>query len=233
MNDQDLIYVNGAKLIEIPYLCLALDCVDNDRILVVGERSGEEGILWGVLRKTNTSNFIQLIDLNSVAPNSLVEEALNKQQVFFKQIDFLDIPNEEKYDYIVCINVLEHFGMCWNTEKPIISWNKDLEALVKMMNLFQKRIIITVPAGPPIFYGDCLPNGLPFLRRYDKQRIEIIHNIVKQHNCHIINEHFFYSETLNDDWKKLGNGKDAFTDGFGQYQRHTPNCLWVFCIERQ
>ena len=231
MNEE--IFVNGCKIIEIPFLFYSLKCIDKDNVLVIGERSGEEGIIWSVLQKTNETNNIQLIDLSDVAENSIVQEVLNKRSnVKFKQTDFLDIPDEEKYDYIVCINVLEHFGMCWNTESPIIDWNKDLEAIKKMMSLFNKRIIITVPAGPPIFYGDCLENGLPFLRRYDKQRIELIHKIVKEHNCQIVNESFFYSETLNNDWKKIENGSEAFTDGFGQYQKHTPNCLWIFCIER-
>jgi hypothetical protein len=111
-----------------------------------------------------------------------------------------------------------------------MNWDYDLVGLNKMMDIIGTgKIIITVPAGPPIFYGDCLENGLPFLRRYDAQRMAIIRELVEGRGFKTTNEEFFYSRDLVE-W---GRVNELIVDPRNiQLQMTSPNCIWAFCIER-
>ena len=64
------------------------------------------------------------------------------------------------------------------------------------------KIIITVPCGPPILYGDVdhSTNNLPFLRRYDIHRIKLIDSLVKSKGMKLENR-FFYSKNFKD-WQE-------------------------------
>ena len=135
---------------------------------------------------------------------------------------------DTRYDVIVCINVLEHFGMCWNSDNPIIDWNKDIRALKKMMQIFNNNIIITIPAGPSIFYGDCLSNGLPFLKRYDMQRIFLIKKIVEENNCKIVNDKLFFSADIS---RFVEVPSDFLRPEYANCQYTNPNFIWAFCIK--
>jgi hypothetical protein len=113
----------------------------------------------------------------------------------------------------------------WNSN---IDWNKDLDGIKNMIRLCNKRVVVTVPAGPPIFYGDSLSSCQPMLRRYDKQRMIKIHNFVNDNNGRIMNEKFYFSPNLHD-FKEVN--MDFFTWKYARFQLASPNCIWAFCIE--
>jgi hypothetical protein len=221
----------GCKLVELPYLRKHLT---DTHTLIVGERRGDEGIIGTVREIVKESNII-CTDMDDMEPNSIVSDLVDGMEMDYVQEDFIQFPEDVGKqgfcNQIVCINVLEHFGMCWGDHSSIMDWNKDLAGLNKMMALIGDsstgRAIITVPAGPPIFYGDLLPSGLPFLRRYDRQRMSIIRNFVTVRGFRVANEEFFYSLDFNT-WKSCD--ESFIQEGYSQYQRTSPNVIWGFCI---
>lgn len=223
----------GCKLVELPYLRKHL--VDQST-LVVGERRGDEGIIGAVREVVKEGNII-CTDMDPVEPGSIVSNLVDEFWIDYVQEDFTkfpdDIAREGLCNQIVCINVLEHFGMGWGDKSAILDWDKDLDGLNKMMDLMgdspTARTIITVPAGPPIFYGDCLPSGLPFLRRYDKQRMIIIRNLVASRGFKVTNEEFFFSPDLIN-WTSKDINEDTINIGYAQYQLASPNFIWGFII---
>jgi hypothetical protein len=183
--------IKGTKLVEIPYLERELsEQKESDKVLIVGERIATEGILQAVLKNPFTSCLCT--DIMPMGPGSTLERIIDAdKRVTFVQQDFILAEEETKYDYIICINVLEHFGMNFAefsgfageyAGDDYIRWNHDLRAIEKMITLLSKdgKIIITVPAGQPILSGDINPgNKMPFLRRYDEMRIKLIEKATK------------------------------------------------------
>ncbi len=208
---------------ELPYL--EQNLIDGN-VLIVGERVGDEGIIDTVYKKNKE---IDCTDLDEIDKGNIVDYYLNQQGVgHFFCTNFLDFPETKKYNNVVCINVLEHFGMGWGNKTDLINWNWDLAGLEKMTKLCSGRIIITVPAGPPIFYGDTLESGVPFLRRYDKQRMNIIKSFLGKLGFLVENESLFFSPDLNT-WKEVSF--DILQPEYGNYNLSSPNMIYAFCID--
>ncbi len=215
----------GCKLIELPFL---RENLSGSSLLVVGERIGDEGIISTCLEKTNN---IICTDLDGTQPNSLVEQLVKENKIKYIQADFTEFDESQKFGQIACINVLEHFGMCWGGHSSLMDWNYDLKGIEKMINLLEVdgKAIITVPAGPPIFYGDCLmPHGLPFLRRYDPTRMSIIRSFVKERNI-AVREKLFYSPNMRD-WQEVS--ESVLNTQMASQHFDTPNFIWGFTLTK-
>jgi hypothetical protein len=231
--------IKGTKLVEIPYLDTEISELNKD-VLIVGERIGNEGIIETVFNKTKK---ICCTDIMEMQPKSILADLIEKNNtVSFFQRDFLTFPEFVKYDYIVCINVLEHFGMNFS-KKPmftdttvmdddIIKWNYDLKAITKMIDLMKDtgKIIITVPCGNPIFSGDCdSDTTLPFLRRYDYLRIQKIKELITKFNCKLT-ETFYYSDNFVD-WFE-SEIDISHPQNSKMHNPHSPNVIWAFTIQK-
>lgn len=233
--------IKGTKLVEIPYLEKQLsDQKIEDKVLIVGERIATEGILQAVLKRPFKECLCT--DIMEMGNGSTLEKIIARDnRVSFLQQDFINCNEDIKYDYIICINVLEHFGMNFAefhgfsgvlAGDDYIRWNHDLRAIDKMMTLLKDsgKIIITVPCGQPIMSGDINPgNKMPFLRRYDSVRIQLIEDLVKNRGFGI--EHvFYYSENFND-W--FETDVSISTQQYSQANNpYTPNMIWGFTISK-
>jgi hypothetical protein len=234
--------IKGTKLVEIPYLEKELSKQkQSDKILIVGERIATEGILQTVLKRPFESCLCT--DIMPMGINSTLEKIIaSDNRVTFVQQDFILAEEDTKYDYIICINVLEHFGMNFAefsgfageyAGDDYIRWNHDLRAIEKMIKLLNKnndsKIIITVPAGQPILSGDINPgNKMPFLRRYDESRIKLIEQIAIKNNFKIENK-FFYSENFNDWFESdISITSPQYTQANNPY---SPNIIWGFSLK--
>ena len=241
--------IKGSKLVEIPYLELQLrDQTKNDNILIVGERSATEGILQAVMKREYKS--IRCTDIMEKVPNSPLDLAIqNNNNISFNQQDFIKYDESKKYDYIICINVLEHFGMNFAefsgfddyvNGDDYIRWNHDLRAIRKMIKLLSKnpkaKIIITVPAGPPIMQGDInfLGNLMPSLRRYDKHRIEFINEMVKSIDGNLDVDQHFYVTSDYYKWYETDIIITSRYNGKGDFMPNptSHNIIWAFTIEK-
>lgn len=232
--------IKGCKLVEIPFLDFQLSTRDN-KTLVVGERIGNEGIIETVIEKTHD---IICTDIMSMEQPSILSDIITQiPTVKFIQKDFLYFDESIKFDYIVCINVLEHFGlnfsktkMFTSPEEPdddIIKWNYDFKAIIKMVNLMSEscKIIITVPCGDPIYSGDCdEETTLPFLRRYNYSRIEKIKKTLQQFKCKIT-ENFYYTENFNE-WFET-TIEISHPSNSKMQNPFSPNVIWAFTIEHE
>ena len=247
MNDE-YSEIKGTKLVEIPYLEDKLSGqVSSDNVLIVGERVAHEGILQAVLKKD--FNSCLCTDIMPMGVDSTLEKIIKRDnRVSFLQEDFIEMDEQQKYDYIICINVLEHFGMNFE-EFPgfsgalagddYIRWNHDLRAIHKMITLLnnnpKSKIIITVPAGPPILSGDTTfgesnGNKMPKLRRYDEPRINLIKDMLKESNINI-EEKYYYSSDFKE-WFESDH-----TILHPQYLHlqnvSTPNMIWAFTLNKE
>jgi hypothetical protein len=235
--------IKGTKLVEIPYLERELsEQTETDNVLIVGERIATEGILQAVLKNPFTSCLCT--DIMPMGPGSTLERIIDSDsRVSFIQQDFIESPEDKKYDYIICINVLEHFGMNFAefhgfsgalAGDDYIRWNHDLRAIQKMIKVLSDnptaKIIITVPAGQPILTGDINPgNKMPFLRRYDVLRINLIKEMLDSMNVKL-DSTFFYSENF-DDWfeSDISITDPKYSQANNPY---TPNMIWALTIKK-
>lgn len=239
--------IKGTKLVEIPYLKNELyHQSSSDNILIVGERIATEGILQTVLQ--NDFNTCLCTDIMPMGCGSTLEKIIKKDnRVSFIQEDFIETNEQQQYDYIICINVLEHFGMNFAefhgfsgalAGDDYIRWNHDLRAIQKMIALLndnpKSKIIITVPAGSPILSGDVniekTGNKMPMLRRYDWVRIELIKDMIKD-ACINIEEKYYYSA----DFVEWYEGDESITNlEYVHLQNpHTPNMIWAFTLNKK
>lgn len=235
--------ITGTKLVEIPYLERKLEKqVESDKILIVGERIATEGILQAVLKRPYDSCLCT--DIMPMGAKSTLEYIISTDnRVSFIQQDFIEADEEIKYKYIICINVLEHFGMNFAefsgfsgeyAGNDFIRWNHDLRAIEKMITLLDDsadaKIIITVPAGQPIMSGDInTGNKMPFLRRYDFDRIQLIEQLAIKNNCNIENT-FYFSENFND-W--FETDIVATTMQYASTNNsYSPNLIWAFTLQK-
>jgi hypothetical protein len=232
--------IKGTKIVELTFLEEHLTN-PNSTCLIIGEREGYEGIIQTVNSKIK--NSITCMDITDISADAPLANIIKSQvNVDFINADFIDIAEDKKYEYIVCISVLEHFGLNYNghnmySEKfktnDVIKWNYDVVGLHKMISLLSNdsKIILTLPIGYPIMSGDCNADGMPFLRRYDINRINIFRNIIKNKNMKFI-EKFYMSENFVD-WYE--------TDETCSYPQHiakynnmsTPNTIWGIAINSQ
>ena len=235
--------IKGTKLVEIPYLERGLsEQKETDNILIVGERIATEGILQAVLKRPFTSCLCT--DIMPMGVGSTLEKIIKTDsRVTFIEQDFIEAPEDQKYDYIICINVLEHFGM--NFEEfhgfsgPLagddyVRWNHDLRAIQKMIALLSSnpdaKIIITVPAGQPILSGDLNPgNRMPMLRRYDYGRIQLVEEMLKSMSMTISNT-FYCSENFND-WYET-DIQITHPQYYQAANPYSPNIIWAFTINK-
>lgn len=234
--------IKGTKLVEIPYLDTHLnEQTSNDNVLIVGERIATEGILQTVLKREFESCVCT--DIMEMGKDSTLDRIIKSDsRVSFIQEDFIKFSEDKKFDYIICINVLEHFGMNFAefhgfsgelATDDYVRWNHDLRALQKMIKLLNKnpksKIIVTVPAGQPMMSGDINENNkMPFLRRYDIVRIRHIHKMLNTLNV-TLEETFYYSENFNE-WYET----DISITDLQYHQAHnpyTPNAIWAFVIK--
>jgi hypothetical protein len=231
--------IKGTKLVEIPYLAQELSD-SGKKVLVIGERIGNEGIVETILEKTGD---ILCTDIMELQPESILDGIIKETPtVRFLQGDFITFDETVKYDYIVCINVLEHFGMNF-TQRPmftddkvcedyVIKWNYDMKAIDKMVKLLSAagKIIITVPCGNPVLSGDCDSlTTMPFLRRYDYLRISKIKELVTNLGCHL-KESFYYSENFVD-WLEAGI-EISHPQNISLHNPYSPNIIWAFTITK-
>jgi len=247
MNEEHFVII-GTKLIEIPYLEFKLsDQSSSDNVLIVGERVATEGILQAVLKKD--FNSCLCTDIMPMGVDSTLEKIIKRDsRVSFLQEDFIELDEKQEYDYIICINVLEHFGMNFQefhgfsgalAGDDYIRWNHDLRAIQKMITLLndnpKSKIIITVPAGPPVLSGDTTfgendGNKMPKLRRYDEPRINLIKDMLKESNINI-EEKYYYSKDL-EEWFE-----SDYTIIQPQYlhlqNSYTPNMIWAFTLNKE
>lgn len=234
--------IKGTKLVEIPYLEEALsEQKETDSILIVGERIATEGILQAVLKRPFKNCLCT--DIMEMGQGSTLDKIISRDaRVSFIQKDFIEFDESTQYDYIICINVLEHFGMNFAefsgfageyAGDDYIRWNHDLRAIEKMITLISKspnsKIIITVPAGQPILSGDINPgNKMPFLRRYDSTRINTIEQIVKKHKMNVVNT-YYYSDNFNDWYESdISITEPNYAQASNPY---SPNIIWAFTIK--
>jgi len=239
--------IKGCKLVEIPYLDSHLELQnENDNILLVGERIATEGILQTVLDRKY--NKIVCTDIMELGKDSPLDEILKtNKKVTFKQEDFIEADETQKYEYIICINVLEHFGMNFSefsgfagalAGNDYIRWNHDLRAIKKMVKLLSKKpnskIIITVPAGPPVLSGDVNfeeegMNLMPKLRRYDMRRINFIKKMLDEDGLNL-SESFYYSKDFNE-WFETDISITS-PEYLHAHTSFTPNAIWAFTITK-
>lgn len=234
--------IKGTKLVEIPYLEKELsEQNETDNILIVGERIATEGILQAVLKRPFTSCLCT--DIMPMGRNSTLERIIDgDNRVTFIQQDFIEADETQKYNYIICINVLEHFGMNFAecsgfageyAGDDYIRWNHDLRAIEKMIVLLKNgdtsKIIITVPAGQPISSGDINPdNKMPSQRRYDAPRIKLIEQLIHLKGMKIDNT-FFKSSNFNE-WF-VGDISIATPQFSASNNPYSPNLIWAFTLK--
>lgn len=238
LNDVFNCELKGMKLVEIPWLEIQLrDQSEDSDVLVIGERAARDGITQAALKKPFNS-IVATDIMDSPETSHLAKLTKNVDCIEFVQADFVTHDYEKTFDYIICINVLEHFGMNFS-EQPMfggdlaqddyIRWNHDLRAVRKMIDLVNEggKIIITVPAGPPIMSGDVdTANDMPFLRRYDYRRIKIIEQLV-QDTGRTIESDYFYS----DDFVQWYEADESVTrPEFQRNNPYSPNICWAFVI---
>ena len=233
--------LKGTKLVEIPYLAQELS-ETGKKVLIIGERIGNEGIVETIFEKTQD---ILCTDIMELRADSILEGIIKETPtVRFIQGDFITFDETVKYDYIVCINVLEHFGMNF-TKRPmftdnkiceedhVIKWNYDMKAIDKMVKLLAPtgKIIITVPCGNPVLSGDCDPvTTMPFLRRYDYLRIGKIKELIENLKCKLT-ESFYYSQNFVD-WMEA-EIEISHPQNIGLHNPFSPNVIWAFTITKQ
>jgi hypothetical protein len=233
------IEIKGTKLVEIPYLDNQLEGqLKNDDILIVGERIATEGILQAVLKRPfNSCLCTDIMNMDIECP--LQNIIKSDKRVSFIQTDFVESNFEIKYKYILCINVLEHFGMNFSevagfsgsNRSDYIRWNHDIRAIEKMIKYLvddKSKVIITVPVGSPVMHGDVNENNLmPFLRRYDLNRIKMIRKFVGELGYRM-EEEFYYSDNFND-WYSTDESISSIKYNTSN-NAFTPNIIWAFTI---
>lgn len=244
MADNYKVEVIGSKIAEIFYLKNHLEKqTSSDDVLLVGERIATEGILQTVLeRPFNSCVCTDIMPMGAGSPLDNLIRTDNR--ISFVQGDFIEFDETKKYQYIACINVLEHFGMNFAefsgfsgvlAGDDYIRWNHDLRAIEKMIKLLSDdedaKIIITVPAGQPICSGDLNPgNRMPFLRRYDVARIDLIEQLVKYLNVDMKST-YYYSENFTD-WYETDSSITR-PESFSATNPFSPNAIWAFTITKK
>lgn len=230
--------IKGSKPAELGFLHQCIKHT-NKKTLIIGEHDGSEGISFTVHQYTSDILCIDLKDLIKKDGSPLYELMKRDPNVKFEKIDLLHLNEDIKYDYIICINVLEHFGFLFENnldeithKEPInIIWNYDILAfrkIFKLLNNSESVAIFSLPVGQPIMFGDCHENGIPFGRRYDKRRITTIRNLVISNGFLIENENFIYSNDMKN-WSVI-NEDILKPEHIAAFNPFVCNCYWLFTV---
>lgn len=240
----DKMVIKGSKIAELAYMhnCLSQPINNDKDILIIGEREGREGVsMYAVDTLDLDKDSITCTDISELAEDSYLSDLVNEfDNAHFIKADFTEY-EDVKFDYIVCISVLEHFGMKYGNrnmfgddiafdvmDDDYIRWNHDIRGLLKMCDLLknnQSKAIITVPAGGYMNYDE---NGFPFLRYYNLQRRDLIHKMISEYGYNIYNEKFYISQDFQN-WEET-NISVMDMQRWGQLNPHSPNALWCFEI---
>lgn len=169
----------GLKTIELPFLYRELT---KGSTLCVGEggEGGVEGVSATVLHKNPEEN-ICCIDICDCPVGSYVDSKKQLPNFVFRNEDFVNIPSGESYNNVVCINVLEHFGF----DSGILTMGYDLNAVKKMGQIANKKIILTVPYG----YSPMIDDGSPISGRvYTPERIKTIVSMLRDYKFSVTSD---------------------------------------------
>jgi hypothetical protein len=144
-----LIQPRGCKLVELPLLSDFLG-KEEANLLIIGERGSEDGVLATALAHENICKPIHCVDIQKME-DSNPDIAYGHQKVQDGEMKFFheDLSTWEPprlYDYVACINVLEHFGFGENSECLIEDY--DFEGFEKILLTCNKKAIFTIPYDP-------------------------------------------------------------------------------------
>jgi len=242
----DKMVVKGSKIAELSYMynILASDNrKSNKNVLVVGEREGREGVTLYTSETLDLNvDNLDCIDISDLEPNSYLSDLVDsKLNVNFINGDLVAYEPDNNYDYVICISVLEHFGMKYGNHNmfgaddtfeimndDFIRWNHDLRGILKMSSLLNddaSRVIITIPTGGYMNYDE---NGFPFLRYYNRQRRDIIQTLLQENEYNIYDEKFYISnDFVNWDETNVGSMSEQ---NYRHMNPYSPNGLWCFCV---
>tara|TARA_B100000945_G_C20372096_1_gene592685 strand:+ start:97 stop:813 length:717 start_codon:yes stop_codon:yes gene_type:complete len=170
----------GWKMVELP--CLHKSLKDEfGSTLIVGERGSEDGVLATVLENEKLIRPIHCIDIGDINTEEVGDkfkfgqEKLKEEEIKFFNADLVEWESEfGKYNNIICVNVLEHFGFNQSGDLEINDY--DVSGFAKMLTLCNENLILSVPyehfaTSEIIAVGE---------RKYSQSRISILETFARQ-----------------------------------------------------
>jgi|TARA_R110002074_G_scaffold12085_3_gene44615 hypothetical protein len=178
-----LINPRGCKLVELPMLSHFLGEEEAD-LLIIGERGSEDGVLATALAHDNISKPVHCIDIQNMDDDLVLygKQKVREGEMKFFHEDLFKWEPPKLYDYVACINVLEHFGF-EDGGKCLIK-DYDFDGLRKMLSICNKKAIFTIPYDP-FLIGEYEVNGG---QRYSPSRVATLNTIAR-------NAGFYCSDT--------------------------------------
>ena len=149
--------------------------------LIVGERGSEDGVLATVLENKKLIRPIHCIDIGDINTEEVGDkfkfgrEKLKEEEIKFFNADLVEWESEfGKYNNIICVNVLEHFGFNQSGDLEINDY--DVSGFEKMLTLCNKNLILTVP------YDHFATSDIIDVaeRKYPQSRISILETLARQ-----------------------------------------------------
>tara|TARA_B100000131_G_scaffold208441_1_gene200505 strand:+ start:217 stop:903 length:687 start_codon:yes stop_codon:yes gene_type:complete len=223
----------GTKKVEIPYFLNRLSDDKDKSILIAGECGGFDKIsesLYDRDFKNVTTTDIRPIQTDSWLDN-------NAKEWNHIKVDYIELDEKNKFDYIIAISTFEHFGLFWeNTNMfdsgadDMLRWNHDLRAIEKSCRLLKdddSKIFVTLPIGNYMNYDD---RGFPIVRYYNIDRRNLILDSLSKENCVIEEETFYHSQNF-EEWYE--SDVELMTPKYNHiHNLFTPNSIWGFTIKR-
>ena len=181
ISKEEEIFPRGWKIIELNYLHILLSSHDSGDILIVGERGSEDGVLATVLHNKSISRPVHCIDiqpLGDIPANEHLhldfgQRKIKEGEMKFFHSDIVTWDSPKNYDFIACINVLEHFG--FDNNGDYIKENYDFQGFEKMLSICNKSAIFTMPYDPFSISDDIQVGG----RIYSEFRISVLISIAR------------------------------------------------------
>ena len=170
----------GWKMVELPRLHKSLKD-EFGSTLIVGERGSEDGVLATVLENKKLIRPIHCIDIGDINTEEVGDkfkfgrEKLKEEEIKFFNADLVEWESEfGKYNNIICVNVLEHFGFNQSGDLEINDY--DVSGFEKMLTLCNKNLILTVP------YDHFATSDIIDVaeRKYPQSRISILETLARQ-----------------------------------------------------
>jgi hypothetical protein len=224
--------LKGAKLVEVPYFANQLDNKEK-KILIVGERFGEEGISE-TIKELGYDN-VTTTDILPSEPTSWLRKNTSWEHI---EKDFIEFDENQKYDFVISISVFEHFGFWFAgnrmanglAENDTCFWNHDIKGINKACKLLRdgnSKLIITLPGGPYMNYED---SGEPFQRGYDHIRQRLIKKEISRNGFKFTDEKFYHSmDYVN--WEEVSYEIND-PKYYPYMSSFTPNLIWAFTIQK-